>query len=80
MVLTKQIGVDHMLYIVRYYDLDVEETTEYEYASLDHALETYNTLKDQENVLSLCIMSYNFETKEYKKIKDTVFTHSYIRL
>lgn len=46
------------LYIVKFYDNEVNETTEMQFESFDHAKETYFELKSQEGIEHLHIVEY----------------------
>lgn len=57
------------LFIVGYYDEDIEEYTEFEHGNINHANETYDNLADQEGIRNLTMTEYVFATKKYNFIK-----------
>jgi hypothetical protein len=56
-----------MLYIVKFFDTDVEENYEMEFGNLNHALETYGMYKAMKGIKNICLLSY--ENGKSKVIK-----------
>lgn len=59
---------DDNIYIVTYYDSEIEENKRYEYGNYKHAKEHYDIIDGQEGVENLKIKTYNVLTKETKII------------
>lgn len=57
--------VKNSLYIVTAIDTDTKEKQEYEFGNISHALEIYNTLKNDNTIDNLLILEYDFLTKQY---------------
>lgn len=51
-------GVVGMLYIVKFYDVDIDEVAEFEHQSKEHAEEIYNIYKGMEGIEQLELIAY----------------------
>lgn len=59
---------DDNIYIVAYYDSDIEQNERCEYGNFKHAKSHYDTIKGQEGVHNIRIIAYNVITKKEKII------------
>lgn len=57
--------MNNSLYIVRATDKDTMENMEYEFSSLDHAREIYNSLVGQSDIKNLVVLEYDLVSKQY---------------
>lgn len=58
-----------MLYLVQYYDSEVQEWAEMEFGNERHANETYDMYNGIEGVTRLEIHRYDMESKKYNKVR-----------
>lgn len=65
--------MDNNLFIVTGIDTEINDKVEYEESSLEHALEIYNTLKDDADITNLNILQYDLVSQEYHIIDMTEF-------
>jgi len=61
--------MNNNLFIVKATDTDTNENMEYEHSCLEHARDTYNTLKRQQDIENLIVLEYDFTSKKYYLIE-----------
>lgn len=56
------------LYIITGIDIDTKEKFEYEEATIQRAMEIYNSLKDADDVSNLMVLEYDLIEKQYHMV------------
>jgi len=60
--------MSNSLFVVVGTDKESNEQIEYQYSNLSHAMETYNILQKDNDIINLNILEYDTLTKEYHMV------------